>query len=71
MSDPRADLQRELKADLPPAIAGLPDKQVAKLAVLVGDSRHRQQAALAKALDDGLSFVPRLLRGPVKKALGL
>jgi hypothetical protein len=71
MSDPVADLKRELRAEVPPAIAALPETEVAALAGMLGDARERQRAALERALDEGLGFVPRLLRGPVKKALGL
>jgi hypothetical protein len=71
MGDPHADLRRELRAEIPPAIAALSDAEQARLAELLRAARERQRAALERALDDGLGFVPRMLRGPVKKALGL
>jgi hypothetical protein len=64
-------LARELRAELPPAIAGLDAADAERLAELLAGARERQHTALIGAVDDGLGFVPRLLRGPVKRALGL
>jgi hypothetical protein len=71
MSDETGALRDELRADVPRGIAALPAADRETLTRLVRDARHRQRAALEQALDDGLGFVPRMLRGPVKKALGL
>ena len=63
------DLRRELGGDPPPAIAALDDVQLELLAVVLKAAREHQAEALAAATESGLGFVPRLLRGPVKKLL--
>ncbi|MGA8258121.1 MAG: hypothetical protein WB767_16250 [Nocardioides sp.] len=64
-----ADLERELGTSLPPDLATLTDADLARLAKILKAARHQQAAALAEATDRGLSFIPRLLRGPVTKVL--
>lgn len=63
------DLRRELRADPPPAIAALDDADLARLTTALRDAREHQSTALEEATDQGLAFIPRLLRGTVKKAL--
>jgi hypothetical protein len=63
------DLRRELRADPPPAIAALDETDLARLAGALRAAREHQTAALTAATDHGLSFIPRLLRAPVKKVL--
>lgn len=63
------ELATELQADPPLAFADLAPEQQQLLAGALRDARHRQAAALDEAAERGLSFVPRLLRGPVKKLL--
>lgn len=69
MTDARARLEKEYGASLPPGLAGLTPEQQEKLVAAIEDARVRQARALAKATDHGLDFIPRLLRGPVKKVL--
>lgn len=52
-----------------PELRALSDEQVAHLAAAITQAREHQLAALGQAMEDGLGFVPRLLRGPVRKAL--
>jgi hypothetical protein len=62
-------LRQELGAELPPAFGELAPADAERLAAMLRDAREQQQRALAQAIDDGLGFVPRLLRGVVRKAL--
>jgi hypothetical protein len=65
----RDRLERELGQPLPPGLAALPDAHHAQLAEAIDAARGRQREALAAATESGLAFIPRLLRGPVKKVL--
>jgi hypothetical protein len=69
VSDPLADLEHELRADVPPGIAALPPEQIAHLASSVREQRHAQLAAADEAIENGLGFLPRVLRMAVRKAL--
>lgn len=69
MTEARTRLETELGAALPPGLAGLSDTDATHLADAIEAARKRQSAALRTATDSGLDFVPRLLRGPVKKVL--
>ena len=68
-SDPLADLEHELRGEVPPGIAGLPPERIAHLAASVRDQRHAQRAAADEAIESGLGFLPRVLRLAVRKAL--
>jgi len=68
--DPVAALAQELRGPVPDAVARLEPGELTHLAGLIADARHRQAAEIAAAAERGLSFVPRLLRGPLRKALG-
>lgn len=69
-AEPVADLARELRAPVPSEVTRLSDHHLGHLAGLIADARHRQAAEIAAAAERGLSYVPRLLRGPLRKALG-
>jgi len=69
-TDPVADLARELRGPVPSEVASLRGQDLEHLAGLIADARHRQAAEIAAAAERGLSYVPRLLRGPLRKALG-
>ena len=69
MTDARARLEQEYGGALPPGLAGLAEQDMATLADAIDAARTRQARALAKATDNGLDFIPKLLRGPVKKVL--
>jgi len=63
------DLKRELCADPPGAITALDDADLARLTATLRAAREHQTAALEAATDQGLAFIPKLLRGTVKKVL--
>jgi hypothetical protein len=69
VSDPLADLRQEIRAVPPPAIAALDQRDLEVLRAAVANARAVQNDALRKAVDDGLGFLPRVLRGAVKRAL--
>lgn len=69
MIDGRTRLEQEYGGPLPPGLAALSAEDQATLADAIAAARTRQAKALAKATDGGLDFVPRLLRGPIKKVL--
>lgn len=62
-------LVEELGADLPAAVAALPDETLAALADALGAARREQARALTEAVEGGLGFLPRVLRGPVTAVL--
>lgn len=63
-------LARELRTAVPEGVAALDDTALADLAAAVADARHRQAAALAQAGEQALDKIPRVLRIPLRKALG-
>jgi hypothetical protein len=69
MSDPLSALEQEIRAVPPAAIAALDPGELEVLRAAVANARALQADALQRAIDDGLGFLPRLLRGAVKRAL--
>lgn len=69
MSTAQDRLAAEYGATLPPGLAALTAEQQDKLVVAIEEARVRQARALVKATDHGLDFIPKLLRGSVKKVL--
>ncbi|MEV6138420.1 hypothetical protein AB0L63_20635 [Nocardia sp. NPDC051990] len=57
--------------ELPPGIAALSPEHQAELAQAIEAAGWRQIGELRDAAAGMLDFLPRLLRGPVKKAAGL
>jgi hypothetical protein len=53
------------------ALGGLKSSQIDLLTESILSTQQRQRAALEVAMNDSLSHVPALLRGPVKKILGI
>jgi len=56
---------------LPEGIEALPAEHQQDLADALRDARRKQGAALAKAGNDALQYVPALLRPAIRKAVGL
>ncbi len=69
MTDPLAELERELRADVPPGIASLPAERIAHLTASLREQRHAQVEAADAAIENGLGFLPRVVRLAVRKAL--
>lgn len=64
------ELEAELRAPHPPGVRSLDDASLTDLAASVRDARHRQAAALEAASEQALGHIPRVLRIPLRKALG-
>lgn len=69
MAEARTRLETEFGGALPPGLAALGEADATRLVEAIEAARTRQSAALGAATDSGLEFIPRLLRGPVKKVL--
>jgi hypothetical protein len=63
-------LEAQLRAPAPAGVRSLDDAHLLDLAEAITAARHNQAAELAAAGDQALSHIPRLLRGPVRRALG-
>jgi hypothetical protein len=63
-------LETQLHGPVSVAVGTLSDNDLLDLAEAIRDARHRQAAELAAAGDQAVKHIPRLLRGPVRKALG-
>jgi len=75
MTDARSTSLAALQAALdraPPAgVEALDAEELARLAQLLTEAKRRQKREVDAALADSLGHVPLLLRGPVRKILGL
>jgi hypothetical protein len=69
VTDPVQDLERELRADVPPGIAALPPEDLRHLTGALAGRRAAQLRAADDAINEGLGFLPRVLRTVVRKAL--
>lgn len=56
---------------LPAGIAALKAEDQQKLAVTIAAAAEQQGAELSDATEESLRFVPKLLRGTVRKVVGL
>ncbi|QXC59601.1 hypothetical protein KSP35_14550 [Aquihabitans sp. G128] len=66
----RDALATELEGPVPEALDPLADERLAELADLLAAAKARQAEDLAAGAEEALRFVPRLLRGPFRRALG-
>jgi hypothetical protein len=57
-----SDLGRELNAAVPPGVAALPPEHLRHLTAALADQRAAQLRAADAAIDEGLGFLPRVLR---------
>jgi len=62
-------LERELGGRPPDGLSVLSDADLRAFAELLHEARKRQSAALESAVEESLEIVPRMVRGPVRKAL--
>lgn len=68
--DARTALRRRLGDDVR-ALDELPDEAVTALKAAFDDARRRQGRALTAASEEALGHLPLLLRGAVRKVLGV
>ncbi len=66
----RRALEKELGAAPPAGIKALSADEMAHLAQTMRTAKRDQAETLDRALNDALKVLPRVLRGPVKKAVG-
>lgn len=62
-------LERELGGPVPEGLEALSAAELATLADLLAAAKERQAHELTEGVEDSLNFVPRLMRGPVRKIL--
>ena len=67
----RDSLAAAIGAAPPPAFADLADEHATALAATVERAAADRDALLDRAIEDSLRHIPALLRGPVKRALGV
>ena len=64
------DLRDQLRSDPPTGLMALAEEDLHDLTEAIRSARARQAAALEHAADQGWSYVPRLLRGPIRRIVG-
>ena len=65
-----AALEAQLGSQPPAGVARLDAEEVADLTSAIRDARRRQAAEIEGVGDRALSFVPRMLRGPIRRIVG-
>lgn len=63
------NLEDELGGRMPDGLDALSAKELTVLADLLRDAKQRQAQDLDVGVEESLNFVPRLMRGPVRKIL--
>ncbi|HEV7206362.1 MAG TPA: hypothetical protein VGN18_17280 [Jatrophihabitans sp.] len=66
-----SDLESATGTPPPDEFVRLDPDQHAHLADLVESAARRRSEALGQAIDESLRHIPALLRGPVRRSLGL
>ena len=69
MDDAVDIFEGELGGEVPVGFEQLSDEQLLTLADLLQDAKARGQEELHDGVEDSLNFVPRLMRGSVRKIL--
>jgi hypothetical protein len=64
-------LEAQLGAPAPEGVRALSEAELTDLTEAVRSARRRQSASLAEAGERALNRIPRLLRGPVRKIVGV
>ena len=64
-----SELTGELRAHPPAAVAGLAEAELRHLADAIRAARSRQAAELEHAGEQAFGYIPRLLRGPIRRIL--
>jgi hypothetical protein len=65
------ELADAVRATPPDAFEALSAQDIAALAGIVERAAAERDALIDRAIDDSLRHLPALLRGPVKRALGV
>ncbi|MDQ3723682.1 MAG: hypothetical protein M3376_11625 [Actinomycetota bacterium] len=69
MDDAVDILEGQLGGQIPDGFTQLSDEQLLALADLLQDAKARGQEELQEGVEDSLNFIPRLMRGSVRKIL--
>ena len=67
--DPIGSFEAELGARIPEGLEGLAGDELEHLAGLLREAKARQARELDTGVDGSLDFIPRLVRGPVRRIL--
>lgn len=65
-----AALEAQLGSEPPAGLARLDAEELGDLTAAIRDARRRQAAEIEAVGDRALSFVPRPLRGPIRRIVG-
>jgi hypothetical protein len=65
-----AGLEAQLGSRPPAGLARLHAEELSDLTAAIRDARRRQAAEIDAAADRALGFIPRLLRGPIRRVVG-
>jgi hypothetical protein len=65
-----AAVEAQIGSEPPAGLARLSDDELNDLASAIRDARRRQAAEIEAAAERALGYVPRLLRGPIRKMVG-
>ena len=65
-----AGLEAQLGSTPPAGLARLHTDELSDLTAALRDARRRQAAEIDAVADRALSFIPRLLRGPIRRIVG-
>jgi hypothetical protein len=63
------ELAHELRAEPPRSVAALPAEDLRHLTAALAEQRAAQLRAADEAINEGLGFLPRVLRTVVRRAL--
>ena len=69
MDDAVDILEAQLGGQVPDGFENLTDEQLLALADLLQDAKARGQEELQEGVEESLDFIPRLMRGSVRKIL--
>ena len=69
MDDAMDILEVELGGAVPDGFTQLGDEQLLELADLLQEAKARGQEELREGVEESLDFIPRLMRGSVRKML--
>ena len=64
------DLEAQLGSSPPAGLARLDADELADLTSAMRDARRRQAAEIDAVADRAFGFIPRLLRGPIRRIVG-
>ena len=64
------ELEAKLGGNLPTSLGSLSAEELRDLAEAIDSARHRQARSLHEASENAWGYIPRLIRGPIRKIVG-